>query len=83
MAASTCLKSWEAALDPLTPTLSPWGEGACYGIFTRAEEHSGVLSPPPYPLADRATPDDKLTKASLSERDRVRGDFPKPEKLSC
>jgi alpha-glucosidase len=58
--------------DPLTPTLSPGGEGAL-----------GVPSPPPYPLADMATLRGNLAEARLREKDRMRGSIPPVIKIAC
>ncbi|MGB9026603.1 MAG: cobyrinate a,c-diamide synthase [Rhodomicrobium sp.] len=66
----------EALLEsPLTPTLSPGGEGEEAAALSSSG--SGV-SPHPHPLADAVTLSGKLAKASLREKDRVRGSLPPP-----
>ena len=39
------MASLAGAKDPLTPTLSPRGEGVGCGLIHRAEDNSGVPSP--------------------------------------
>ena len=60
--------------SPLTPALSPRGEGVGCGLSTKEEDHSGVPSPRPHPLADADIPRRQARRDELArERDRVRG----------
>ena len=62
--------------DPLTPALTPRGEGVGCGLSSSEEDCSGVPSPRPHPLADADIPRRQARRGELArERDRVRGSF--------
>ena len=54
--------------DPLTPTLSPRGEGAGCELIHGAADNSSVPSPRPHPLADAAAEKMPARQGELARR---------------